>query len=82
MDSCWTHNGAFSLYAVSGGEKKNVHAGLQVLSTRHCGTTGADRKEHYVHNPSHAAALNYLYGVMLVCEHAGMYSVSSSRLLG
>lgn len=43
---------------------------------------GADRKEHYVHDPSHAAALNYLFGVTLVCEHAGMYFVSALRLLG
>lgn len=62
--------------------KKHVHVGLQVLSTRHCRTMGADRKEHYVPDPSHAAALNYLYGAMLVCEHAGMYFVSPLRLLG
>lgn len=70
-------------YMLSPGGKKicTLHAGLQVLSTRHCGTTGADGKEHYVHDSSHATALNYLYRVMLVCEHAGMYS-SSLRLLG
>lgn len=49
------------------GGGKVVHAGLQVLSTRHCGNTGVERKEHYVHNLSHATALNSLYVVMLVC---------------
>lgn len=56
-----------SHYMLSPGGKKDVHAGLQVLSTRHCGTTGVERKEHYVHELSHATALNYLCIVMFVC---------------
>lgn len=56
------------------GGKKVVHAGLQVLSTRHCGTTGVERMEHYVQNLSHASALNYLYAEMLVCVCVCIYA--------
>lgn len=41
-------------------KKKVVHAGLQVLSTKLCGTAGVERNEHYLHDLSHATALNYL----------------------
>lgn len=60
-----------------GGERKKVvHAGLQVLSTRHCGTTGGVRKEHYVHNLWHAIALNYLYVAMLAFESVHVLCVT------
>lgn len=59
-----------SHYMLSPGKKKDVHAGPQVFSTRHCGTIGVERKEHYVHDLSHSTTLNYLYIVMLVCACA------------
>lgn len=63
-----------SHYMLSPGGKKDVHAGLQVLSTRHCGTTGVERKEHYVHGLSHTTALNYLYVVMHECVCVCVYA--------
>lgn len=70
-----------SHYILSPGEKKDVHAGPQVLSTRHCGTTGAEREKHYVHVLSHATALNYLYVAMHVCVHACVLSWMFTRFL-
>lgn len=56
-----------SHYRLSPGKKKKkkgIHAGLQVLLTRHCWTIAVGRKEHYAHDLSHATALNYLYAVV------------------
>lgn len=73
-----------SHYMLSPSEKKDVHTGIQVLSTRHCGTTGVGTKEHYVQNLSHVTALNYLYIYtwrMWVYIHTCMSSVASSCVL-